>query len=460
MLLAACALLVRPAPARAQGAPVFVDVNNNGVYDPSTDIASGAVHNVDIQAIIQKSGWFNTRVSQGAYYAPCRPASLVIPAGVTRTLAQPLSLKAGVNLTVNGTLNAPNACLSACGKLDLTGSSINFVYELEAGAGCDAILTNATLTGSDPCSEICVSACRDLSAQNGPFALDGAYIGLTAGCSVNLTSAGLTTTSSGSFAGVGANGTVSLSGYTAIAASLDSTGEAEVVSWCGDTAVQGDAIDSGSVELCANCNLDFTGTAISSSATCGSISAEAGGALTGNAGGTAVYGPSFCAESGCDLDLSNAAITTTTDGASISSCQGGVTLVGAAFTSPGGVRVGAGGSINASGMIAAADHILSLDSQCGCVLATGSNFGADVGAPDTEIQVCAPGNVDVSSSFWQVPAEIEVASGCGNITATNGSYTTTGSPGAECFYVGGGTITITGSTVNASYAPGYVTVVR
>jgi hypothetical protein len=97
----------------------YVDVNNDGMYNPAAgDIALTGARDIVALAAANK-GVFNTQQSVGGYVAPNRRASLVIPASVSvdfTALNIPITLKAGLNILIYGTVTAPSLTLLGAGN--------------------------------------------------------------------------------------------------------------------------------------------------------------------------------------------------------------------------------------------------------------------------------------------------------------------------------------------------------
>ncbi len=208
---------VTPSYPVADPGFAYVDVNNDGMYNPADgDIALTGSSDLTVLTAANH-GVFNTQQSVGAYVAPKYPASLIIPPSVTNlTFTVPTTLKAGLNIVIAGTVNTPSLKLlgygsgyhpslapssigcsvgddswggqsgedcnqgyGSCesirslspnigvechqpyyplGKIDLTNGTINFNDHFRAEIDGDIIVNGATITGFGDLSDIMIFA--------------------------------------------------------------------------------------------------------------------------------------------------------------------------------------------------------------------------------------------------------------------------------------------------------------
>jgi len=102
---AALALVFLPTGlvfAQADPGFSYVDVNNDGLYNPE-DGDVGASMGVDVDELLA-SGYFNTQMSQGDYVAPADPASLVVVRRLSNSRG--VLVVAGADLTVAASVSA------------------------------------------------------------------------------------------------------------------------------------------------------------------------------------------------------------------------------------------------------------------------------------------------------------------------------------------------------------------
>jgi hypothetical protein len=252
----------------------YVDVNNDGVYSPVTDIGPVDQYMLD--------GSFNTQQSEGLYHAPSCPASLVIPASHIFTSLVPLTLKAGVDIKVYGTLIAPSMDLQACRNIDATHGNIQFVSAASFTAGYDAILDGTTVTNFDPAGTFHVTACRNIygrTTADGSVTgvIAGAEIVFSAGGCITLDGAALLTLGVDSLVSLQACGTVSATGSSSIVAL---TGGVDISSTGGDVSIPTAFITGDSLTVNACSRIDLSNSSITASV--GAASFTSRGNITGN----------------------------------------------------------------------------------------------------------------------------------------------------------------------------------
>jgi hypothetical protein len=406
-LVIALCVLALPMPALASVGVAdpgfsYVDVDNDGLYDPSTDIGLLSTPPVDIDAIIVASGHFDTSQSQGAYHAPPCPASLVISRTREPALLVPICLKAGVDLIDYGRLSTPQSIsLQACRDLYMATSQSSFGTQMTISAGRDINMDGAIIAGDENSpSKLYVSACGNISAQQfvdtstsivtATNIAVGSVVNFCANGCIYFDGASIATSQNGTSVSLVAGGAMQAEDQTSIA----TNGEADITaqSQCSLVDLVNDNIDGNTLQVCANSGADVSSSIIT---TTGATTIQANGPVDG---------------------------TTVSSIPTIISCS--------CFT------------VN----------------SCDSVDLSTSNIFADPGA----ISVTGNSDVTANSVQWTAGSEIEVTSYCGDIYArTSQMEVTSVPPGPIEFYAGGGLIDVTGSVFvgTVTYKPNGVVVI-
>jgi hypothetical protein len=469
LTILALLLAIGTAPARATTpAPVadpgftFVDVDGDGLYSPKIDIGFKSTRVVDVDAIIATDGSFDTQVTKGAYHAPCYRASLVVPASVTVSALTSLNLKAGLNVIVHGTLNAPAICLQACANLDLTGATCFFVTHLNGSAGCNATLDGMVALGDTTIGQVGISACQNVYANPTPsgattLVIAGNCIGFWAGCNLCMDGAGLTATGPCAtvWAGSGGATAISHSSFTAPAGAIAAGSQ------CGSTRLTADNWVGASMYVCSGCD---AGLADSKFTSTGPINVQARGSVTGNTTGTDLVGDSLCVSGSRGIDMSGSAVTTLSGVASMASDCGTIHIDGASVAGFTGISLHASGNIGIRGATLHANHFYTVLSDCGAIDAANSTIpvaaAPAVTAADTAICLTAHGPVCASGAHWSTPANITILSRCYNVDVSGAVLAATGAGFGISITAGGGTIDATGASLlpAVQFGPAQVTV--
>src|SRR5579871_1050588 len=248
----------------------YVDVNNDGMYSASDG-------DIQIPSGLITDGKFETGKSEPGYTAPCQPASLVIPASQNLNVVGNLTLKAGVNIIINGTLAAPSITLDAGKNIDLTTASITVENSLNVDAGksgCgsqgDAILTGVTITGTSATSTVKVQA-EDIIGNQITVGTNTLVAAVEAGASITLKAsdkvaldgaalfafaAPTTTTPGGAIKVTGKD--VSVVDFS----SLFSEGKTTVSAGCGDLDFSTSSATGSSISLSADGDVNIQGSAL------------------------------------------------------------------------------------------------------------------------------------------------------------------------------------------------------
>lgn len=441
----------------------FVDVNNDGLYSVADkDIGYGSSPSVDINTLITQDGAFDTTRSEGAYRAPYKAVSLVIPASQTLAVAVPMRLKAGFNLIVHGTLNAPSLCLQSGKNMDLTSAQITFDTSLSADSGCNATLTAATITGNVTDSQLCISACGNIYA----YQLNGFVAALTAG----------------QYVGVGANGTMILDGASfasiqpaaqveVVADSIQATNFTSLFSFgevsvrvgssggCGNGGSGGglsyldSSIFANTIAICAQDSAMVNGSAFYSS---GNTTIQSGGLVTGSSPTTAFTAAGLSVSGNTGIEFSTAGLNVSTCPCTLTASNGPVTLTGAFVVAGGGVDAQARRDINLTGTSLLVDHFAKFTTNGGKIRGMNSFLGTYTGTTDTYVSATASSSVDISGAQWSAPVSITLKSTSSNVSAIASKLTAA----LIKFYAGGGTINVTNAMLTGmvTYSPNGVTV--
>lgn len=162
-LLAIGVALAGPTTATPVTDPgfAFVDVNGDGLYDTgSGDIA------LPNFAALAATGTFDTQVSQAGYTAPCRRASLIIPASTPVTVSQALTLRAGRQLVIHSNITAESLNLAARSTVNLTGATIQYAQAMTVQTYRDVLLDGTIIGGSNAGSTFNVVAWGNVTNAN------------------------------------------------------------------------------------------------------------------------------------------------------------------------------------------------------------------------------------------------------------------------------------------------------
>ncbi len=314
---------VRPSYPVADPGFAYVDVNNDGMYNPADgDIALTGSRDLTVLTAANH-GVFNTQQSVGAYVAPKYPASLIIPPSVTDLMfTVPTTIKAGLNIVIAGTVNAPSltllgygsgyhpslapssfscsagddswggqsgedcnhgcgSCISirslspnmgvecdqpyySVGKIDLTNGTINFNDQFRAEIGGDIIINGATVTGYGDLSDIMISAGGKLygnpstKLQSSLFSFGNLTLGATKG--VNLSGASLGNVNNPSNMLIGAIGPVSITNQSDIA--TYGGGNITIYSLCDNVTLTNSDLIGGNITCSSGREMNVSGSVI------------------------------------------------------------------------------------------------------------------------------------------------------------------------------------------------------
>jgi hypothetical protein len=437
----------------------FVDVNGDGLYSAAEgDIGLASTPSVDINALIQNGGVFNTQVSSGCYSAPAQAASLVIPASQTLFVPRFLLLRAGRHLIVHGKLTAPALFLQAGGNIDLTLSETDFATFFGVCAGGDVTLTGATATGDYPLSHIGVLACGNIVAgtsegQATAF-LAGTGIVLAAARAAHLDGASLLAIAPASAVTVSATDTVqATNGCTLLAGTI-----VGLSSRRGSVSALDGSLSSDGITLSAARNVSVTDSSLSAG---DNITLRAGGQITGNTPATALVANNLYLDALSSADLRGAALLAFAGVLRLRAYTGGIDLTDATLGASEGLSIRARRALHAARAFLRADHAADLTSDAGAIYAPDSTlvpFSPD--ATDTLLTVTAPGLIAANRARWSVPARITVLSTASNVLMASALLQATGSPGKIAISAMGGLIDATGAAFlgAVSFGPAGVTV--
>ncbi|HEV2472008.1 MAG TPA: hypothetical protein VGS41_05040 [Chthonomonadales bacterium] len=435
----------------------FVDVNGDGLYSASDgDIGIASTPSVDINALIQ-GGYFNTSVSQGAYTAPCGPASLVIPASQQFTLTTCLELGASQDVIVHGQLTAPTIELSGCRTVDLTSSSITFGSCMETDAGCDLIVDGAAIAGDPACSAFYGSAWnaiygRPVNSSNAAI-FTANEVELCSNCGVTLTGASISTGNPNAEIEIESYGDVDATESTAIA----SGGTVEIASCYGNAQVLAGGVFGTCIDIYGACAADFTDSAVAGS---GQVTIE-GDTVTGNSALTAVSSASLGIDGAENVDVSTSSLQAAAGPLCITCCNGSISDNSATLQSSGGLTVHAAESVSGLSAIVNSDRCINVAADCGCAALDQSVITPYSATSGVRIAIQAAGNVTAPGAQWSIPGPVNVISYWEDILAQYASISTGSATTPLSLTAYGGLINITGAVLvgKTHYCPRHVTVV-
>jgi hypothetical protein len=433
MALACLSVPVQADPVADPGF-VFVDVNNDGLYAPEDgDIGLGSSPSVDINALILNNGTFNTQVSEGAYQAPCYPVSLVVPASQDIQTSAVLNLSAGEHLLVYGRLSAPSIYLSACGRVDMTGSFSLFSTQMKVCAGCDAILDSALISGLDvvnnttPVSKLYVYSDSNISANQAVIAT-GLMISFEAQCGLMASNAGLTTSPDVTTSAIRflANQEVHA---TDTSASTGGTFTAK--SWCNKVDFTGLALIAGKLNIWAACDVNLSGSEMlgSSISASSSVTIQACNKVTlwdaAYPLSTAVSASSISIKGDCDVEVSNAFLNATVGGVTLTSVYGTLTLNSAFVSAIGSFSASGNCGVSAVSAGVVANNALKFMADNGPVDVSGSFVQAQTPSIlTTYIQAVSCCNLTANGIDWTAPSKITLKSNTEDVFAENANFHT------------------------------------
>jgi hypothetical protein len=326
LFLGAPALLLADTPVADPGF-AFVDVNNNGLYSASSgDIALNAASGTDLTSLTTATGVFDTQQSVGNYHAPRYRASLVIPASVTLTFTVPVTLKAGLNIIVHGTINAPSLTLKAAGygyhasnpgkscgnddeddsrstdhfvmscpppgyaitpmchdsygagMIDLTTSTINIGDSFSAESGGDILLNGAVISGWNPLSMITLSSGGRIFGNAQTNVASSLYSdgNITIGSSrgIYMSGAFIGNSASATWISLLSQGPVELTSGCGIYGA----GGVLVKSTCGSVKLTDSSVSGNPVNISSHGDMDVSGTSLQSN---GAVTLQSKGQVIG-----------------------------------------------------------------------------------------------------------------------------------------------------------------------------------
>jgi hypothetical protein len=421
----------------------FVDVNGDGLYAPERgDIGLNSTPSVDVNQLILAGGQFDTQTSQGSYHAPHKKVSLVIPASVTLTLTQPLTLHAGMNLVVHGELDAPSIDLEAGGTLDMAGGKCSFQGTFAAHADDDVIVSGAAITGESLAhdavlGQITITSGRDIAAI---AASDGSTAALLAdtgvmvwaGRRLNMDMASLTALGHGAAVCAGSEAAAAITASSLYAP--DGTvagGSRNRDADLRETGMSGNSIFAG-----AGRDMDLSGSLLESA---GAVTARAGGRLTGS--GDMTLFANTIAVSGADgIVVDHALFVSMTGACTFDASAGPVKATDAEVDSFTGIGVHARGALDFSRTILRANQAVSLASDNAGLDGEDSVIASNGDpASNVTIGVAVHGAIDIGGVNWAAQAGLSVQSANGKITARSGVF----GASAIGFTAGGGRIDVT-----------------
>lgn len=437
----------------------FVDVNGDELYSAAEgDIGLASTPSVDINALIQSGGFFNTQISQGDYHAPTQAVSLVVPASQMLSLPNFLLLRAGRHLSVHGRLIAPGLFLQAGGNIDLTRSETEFAAFFGVCAGGDVAITGATATGDILRGHIGILACGSIVAgasegQATAF-LAGTGIVLAAARAVHLDGASLLAIAPASVVTVSAGSDVrATNGCTLLARTI-----VGMRSGRGSVSALGGSLSSEGITLSAARNVAVTDSTLSAG---DNITLHAGGQITGNTPATALVANNLYFEALSGADFRGAELLAYAGVLHLRAYTGGVDLTDATLGASEGLTIRGRRSLYAARAFLRADHTADLTSDSGAIYASGSTLVPfSPAVTDTQLTVTAPGLIAANQARWSVPARITLLSTASNVLAASALLQATGSPGQIAIRAMGGLIDATGATLQGavSFGPAGVTV--
>lgn len=521
LIAAAAVLAISGGVCAAQNGPVadpgfaFVDVNGDGLYSPGVDIGLASSPSVDVNALILSDGAFDTQkaktVGAVTYKPPRKPAGLVIPPSQSFVLTAPLHLRAGANLIVHGSLQAPvilleagsprkhddgdghhgsheesmalasgrNAASAQCrggsarGSIDLTGSICWFDVSMTAATRGDIVLNGMSATGTDLFSIGTLPPITTFTAQAGgaiigeavgpsaagPSVAVGEGILLKAGKELSASAASFYVyDTAGSIEGTsGDHMAVKDQTFFISGGSIALRAEEE------DLEVSNSSFQAAKVSIAGEDELSLSGCSVQASGDVSLASEEEldlgkGSPSSIQAGRIAIAGEDVSAR-GCSLFASSGpiAIGADDDGADVS---------GAAIFAPFGLFIQAEEGVDFSGaMIQAGTYVkvaAGEDEECGDeeeggIMADNSQIWPVSGAdPSTFVAVSASGPIHADHCNWNVPAGIGIQSLRSNVTARYSAF----NAASIDLFAGGLAIDVTGTAFggSVSYGPAGVVV--
>jgi hypothetical protein len=482
----------------------FVDVNNDGLYSATSgDIGLGSSPSVDIDALIANDGYFNTQRNEGDYHASCNSVSLVIPASQSASAAGTLTLKAGKNIIVRGSLTADKISLYAGKSVDLSKSLDTFNTSMYVDANDDVYLDAASISGIDPASQFTVSADDDIFAR--PDATTGLVTVIAAGANITLDGNGTVAMEGAILATADPLSTVNIYGDYGIDADtgnaimagdlvLMKTSKASIkwqTSTISANRIQLEASDScsgggrcnGYNQQCRshnsrssnhggcgnhggcrnNCygggghsnvvkgNIDVTDSILTANA---SIIINGCKDVTGATANTNLFGGSVDVNTNGNIFFGAASIAAGVGAVNMTTDEGKISLPGAIIFANDGFKAASYGDMDLTLAVIAANKWAKMSSSYGAI--TGNSSIGTAGDTAMFIEAIGKKNLYIDGSSWQAPASIYIKSSSYDIYARNGSFLA----GTTLkFYAGGKDAHVEGSTLSpATYGPNGVRV--
>ncbi|MGC8668621.1 MAG: hypothetical protein ACP5VE_10960 [Chthonomonadales bacterium] len=494
---------------------VFVDVNGDGLYSPTVDIGLASNPSVDVNALILSDGVFDTQKAKTAggstYKPPKKPAGLVIPASQSLVLTLPLHLRAGGDLIVHGSLQAPVIVLeagstrkhsdddrfhgshgesvarasqrsgtsvlcdggSARGTIDLTGSTCWFDVSMTALARKDIVLNGMSATGTDlfwigtlpPVTTFTAAAGRSIigeiwgPAAVGPAVAVGEGIVLQAGKALSASSASFYVyDTAGSIKGA-SHDHMALKDQT----SFISGGSILLKAEDEDLEASNASFQASDVSITAEDEMALSGCSVQATGTV-SLASDEELDLSRNAP-SSIQAGSIAIE-GEEVHARGASLFATSGPIAIGADDDGADISGASIFAPFGLSILAEEGVDFSSALIQAGTYVKVASaeedECGeddegGVVADNSQIWPVAGAdPSTFISVTASGPVHADHCNWNAPASIGIQSLQSNVTARYSAF----NAATIGLFAGGLAIDVTGTSFggSVSYGPAGVVV--